>query len=196
MTDIMKLKNTFEGVKMGKRWIALFLGVAVWGQAESIEYTTWVKVQKSVPTYETVVEREPYQECWTQRVPVTYYDEAPRSTYREGDTTAAGIIGGVAGGILGHQIVHSRRAKGAATIGGAILGTLAGQNLARQPHYREPARAHVRYESRRECTTRYEEKRVREFRGYKNIAWYKGRKIVKYSDRRLKKIPLRVTITY
>ncbi len=180
---------------MQKRWIALLLGMAVWGHAESIQYTTWVKVQKSLPEYETVLEREPYQECWTQRVPVTTYD-APQSSYREGDTTAAGIIGGVAGGILGHQIVHSRHAKGAATIGGAILGTLAGQNMARRQQYREPARAHVHYESRRECTTRYEEKQTREFRGYKNIAWYKGRKIVKYSDHPMKKIPLTVTISY
>ena len=172
------------------------LCTGVWLHAESIEYTTWVKVRKSVPVYETVVEREPFQECWTQRVPVTYYEET-QEYYDRGDATAAGIIGGVAGGILGHQIVHSRRAKGAATIGGAILGTLAGQNMARRPHYRRPARTqHVRYESRRECTTRYEEKRVREFRGYKNIAWYKGKKIVKYSDRPLKKIPLTVTITY
>ena len=194
MTDIKA--NMKELMMRNRRWIGSLLLLAVWGHAESIQYTTWVKVQKSTPAYETVIERQPYQECWTQRVPVTYYDEAPRSTYRQEDTTAAGIIGGVAGGILGHQIVHSRHAKGAATIGGAILGTLAGQNLARQPHYREPARAHVRYESRRECSTRYEEKRVREFRGYKNVAWYKGKKIVKYSDHPLKKILLTVTITY
>jgi uncharacterized protein YcfJ len=180
-----------------RRWAALLGMVALVGSmhAESIEYTTWVKVQKSVPEYERVTQREPYEECWTQRVPVTY-TEGGRTVYREGDRTAAGIIGGVAGGILGHQIVHSRRAKGAATIGGAILGTLAGQNMAAGSRYREPARTYVRYETRRECSTRYETKRVREFRGYKNIAWYKGRKIVKYSDRPLKKIPLTVTISY
>ena len=180
---------------MRRIWIFATLLAASLLHAESIEYTTYVRVTKSTPVYETVVEREPYQECWTQRVPVTTYEQ-PQRYYGSDDRTAAGIIGGVAGGILGHQIVHSRRAKGAATIGGAILGTLAGQNMARGHRYREPARAVTHYESRRECTTRYEEKRVREFRGYRNVGWYKGKKIVKISDRKLRRIPVTVTISY
>lgn len=183
-----------KGVMMKKRllWIGMLASLL---HAEVIEYQRYVKVTKSLPTYENVVVREPYQECWTQRVPVTVYDQ-PHSRYRQDDRTAAAIIGGVAGGILGHQLVHSRKAKGAATIGGAILGTLAGENAARRPHYRAPSHAYTRYESHRECTTRYEEHTRREFRGYKNIGWYKGKKIVKYSDRPLKRIPITVTISY
>ncbi len=187
---------------MKKRWIIVPLLAALTLQAESIQYTTYVKVTKSVPEYETVIERTPHEECWTERVPVTYYEtyESPQSSYREGgDTTAGAIIGGVAGGVLGHQIGKGR-GKDVATVAGAVLGTLAGQNMAqgsRERYHKAPRRvAKTRYERKRRCTTRYTEREVRSFRGYKNIAWYKGKKIVKYSDRRLKKIPLTVTITY
>ncbi len=185
----MKLTKT-------KRILSVLLLVGSFSYAESIEYTTYVTVQKSIPEYEEVVIREPYQDCWDEEVPVTVYDE-PVSNYRQADTTAAAIIGGVAGGILGHQVVHSKKAKGAATIGGAILGTLAGQNMAAGGAYAQPPRrAYTRYESRRRCTTRYHKKHVREFRGYRNVARYKGRKIVKYSDRPLKRIPLTVIVRY
>jgi len=170
--------------------------------AESIQYTTYVKVVKSFPEYETVFEKIPVETCWTERVPVTYYESYQEpAAYRrpQGDTTAGAIIGGVAGGVLGHQIGKGR-GKDVATVAGAVLGTLAGENLARQNSATYQTRpqhvARTRYENRRRCTTRYEEKKVRNFIGYKNIGYYKGRKIVKYSDRRLKRIPVTVTISY
>ena len=186
---------------MKKRFI--LAGLLAFGTlyAESIQYTSYVTVTKSIPEYESVIERTPIEECWTERVPVTYYEsyDAPRSSYQQNDTTAGAIIGGVTGGVLGHQIGKGR-GKDVATVAGAVLGTLAGQNMAqgnRQSAYQEPRRvARIRYENKRRCTTRYKEKRVRQFSGYRNIGYYKGKKIVKYSDRRLKKIPVTVTITY
>ncbi len=191
---------------MKKRFLLLPLLAAFSLQAGSIQYTAYAKVTTSVPEYETVIERTPHQECWTEQVPVTYYEtyDAPQSSYsynRQGDTTAGAIIGGVAGGVLGHQIGKGR-GKDVATVAGAVLGTLAGQNMAegnhRQGAYSQPSRrvAKTRYESKRRCKTTYTEREVRSFKGYKNIAWYKGKKIVKYSDRRLKRIPLTVTVTY
>jgi uncharacterized protein YcfJ len=195
------VKNLKE-IMMKKISIFLPLIAALALHAESIQYTTYVKVTKSIPEYETVIERTPTQECWTEEVPVTYYEtyDAPRSSYRQGgDTTAGAIIGGVTGGVLGHQIGKGR-GKDVATVAGAVLGTLAGQNMAKgnqQSYYEEPRRvAKTRYERKRRCTTRYTERKVRNFAGYKNIAYYKGKKIVKYSDRRLKRIPLTVTVTY
>ncbi len=181
-------------------WILLAAGSLLF--AESIQYTTYVKVVKSYPEYETAIEKTPVETCWTERVPVTYYENYQEPTvYRrpQGDTTAGAIIGGVAGGVLGHQIGKGR-GKDVATVAGAVLGTLAGENLARRnatTYQRRPQRiARTRYENRRRCATRYEEKKVRNFIGYKNIGYFKGRKIVKYSDRRLKRIPVTVTISY
>ena len=192
---------------MKKRFLLLPLLAAFSLHAGSIQYTAYAKVTTSVPEYETVIEQTPHQECWTEEVPVTYYEtyDAPQSSYsynRRGDATAGAIIGGVAGGVLGHQIGKGR-GKDVATVAGAVLGTLAGQNMAEGNHYgaySRPSHPHrvakTRYESRRRCNTTYTQREVRHFKGYKNIAWYKGKKIVKYSDRRLKRIPLTVTVTY
>jgi len=186
------------------KWLLLPLLVSAYVHAESIQYTSYVKVTKSLPEYETVIEQKPIEECWTERVPVTYYetyDQPQRYSAQNGDTTAGAIIGGVAGGVLGHQIGKGR-GKDVATVAGAVLGTLAGQNMAtgNRPRYnavQQPQRvARTRYENKRRCTTRYEEREVRTFKGYRNVGYYKGKKIIKYSDRRLKRIPVTVTITY
>ncbi len=171
---------------------ALFSTVTLF--AESIQYTAYVKVTSSIAEYENAIESTPIKECWNERVPVTYYTGS-QAVHRN-DNTAAAVIGGVAGGVLGHQIGKGR-GKDVATIGGAILGTLAGQNMASQNQYGSTQRVpHTEYEMRRRCTTRYSERRVRNFIGYKNIGYYKGKKIVKYSDRKLTKIPVTVTISY
>jgi len=188
-------------------WIVPFLAT-VSLYAGSIQYTAYARVTSSVPEYENVIERTPHEECWTEDVPVTYYEtyDAPQqysySNPHRGDTTAGAIIGGVAGGVLGHQIGKGR-GKDVATVAGAVLGTLAGQNMAQGSRrggytaYSEPRRvAKTRYERKRRCNTTYTEREVRSFKGYKNIAWYKGKKIVKYSDRKLKRIPLTITVTY
>ncbi len=180
---------------MKRTWIVSLMMTAGLLHAGTIEYTVYAKVKKSIPEYERIIEREPYEECWTEHVQVTYYEEGVSGYRQGGDPTAAGIIGGVTGGVLGHQIGKGR-GKDVATVAGAVIGTLVGQNMAREG-YRQPVRqAHTRYESRRHCTTRYREHAVREVRRYKNIAWYRGRKIVKYSDRPLKRIPLYVTVSY
>ncbi len=166
-------------------------------QAQSQSYTIYVKVTSSVPEYENVIERTPIQECWNEQVPVTRYQDSYRQTPHRQDDTAAAVIGGVAGGILGHQIGKGR-GKDVATISGAILGTLAGQNMAvnNQPHRQNYQQAYTTYETKRRCTTHYRENHVRNFSGYKNVGYFRGKKIVKYSDHRLSRIPVTVTISY
>ena len=164
--------------------------------ADSIQYQTYVKVTSSIAEYENTIESTPIQECWQERVPVTYYTQS-QTLYRNDNSPAAAVIGGIAGGVLGHQIGKGR-GKDVATVSGAILGTLAGQTMASQNqhsliNHKVP---HTRYETKRHCTTTYNEKRVRNFIGFKNIGYYKGKKIVKYSDRKLSRIPVTVTISY
>ncbi len=49
-----------------------------------------------------------------------------------GDTTGGGaVIGGVVGGVAGHQMGGSRRARDAATVGGVVLGAIIGNEIER-----------------------------------------------------------------
>jgi len=149
--------------------------------AETISFSDSVRVIKSSPEYRTVTTRTPYQECWNEQVPV--------SSNNYGNNNIGALIGGVAGGILGHQ-VGGGSGKTAATVGGAIIGTLVGKNLSNNQN------SGTTYRNQRKCVTKYHERSSERFIGYKNIANYKGRTIVKYSDRALRKIRLNITATY
>jgi len=164
--------------------ILVLLGASL--HAEQTSFTEYAQVVSSTPSYENVITRVPHQECYDEQVPVTYYDGGYRND------SGAAIVGGVIGGVLGHQI-GGGHGKDAATIGGAILGTFVGQNAA-QANQRVYQSSN--YETRRRCTTKYTERTERKFMGYKNVAYYKGHKIVKYSDRALSSIPVTVTISY
>ncbi len=162
------------------------LAAATLMQAETMQFTEYVHVSSSTPEYETTHQRVPYQECYDEQVPV--------SRSNTGNSNVAGsVIGGTIGGVLGHQ-VGAGKGNDAATIGGAILGTIVGGNTigANNQGYNQP-----QYQTRRNCVTKYRESRgVREFVGYKNVAYYKGKKIVKYSNEKLKSIPITVTIDF
>jgi uncharacterized protein YcfJ len=172
-----------------KKIILTAMTLATLMSAEQTSYTEYAHVSSSTPTYENVTTRTPYQECYDRQVPVaSAYD----SGYYQDDSRAA-IMGGVIGGVLGHQI-GGGHGKDAATIGGAILGSFIGQNAARQKQ--RVYSATTSYQTQRECSTRYTQQSERRFTGYKNVAYYKGRKIVKYSDRKLSSIPITVTLSY
>jgi len=150
--------------------------------AETISFNDSVRVIKSSPEYRTVTKRTPYQECWNEQVPV--------SSNNGVNNNVGALIGGVAGGILGHQ-VGGGSGKTAATVGGAIIGTLVGKNLSQNQN-----NGGITYQNQRKCVTKYDERSSEKFVGYKNIANYKGRTIVKYSDRPLRRIRLNITATY
>ena len=160
---------------------ALVIMISIPLFAETISFSDSVRVIKSSPEYRTVTTRTPYQECWDEQVPV--------SSNNYGNNNIGALIGGVAGGILGHQ-VGGGSGKTAATVGGAIIGTLVGKNLSSNQN------SGTTYQNQRKCVTKYNERSSEKFVGYKNIANYKGRTIVKYSDRPLRRIRLNITATY
>ncbi len=169
--------------------IILVLGfILTIANAETFSTTDYIKVERSKPYYKTVIKREPYQECWDERVPVR---QRGGGSNRYNNPPIGALIGGIAGGILGHQI-GGGSGKTAATVGGAIIGTMVGNNLSNDDDYYE----YTTYETKRRCTTHYNESRERKLVGYKNIGYYKGRKIVKISKRRLDYIPITVKIIY
>jgi len=163
-------------------YIALF-AIPLALMAESIQFSDSIPVIKSEPVYKVVTKRTPYQECWDEQVPV--------SSGANNDGTIGALIGGVAGGILGHQ-VGGGSGKTAATVGGAIIGTLVGKNLADKGN-NQPT---TTYRTQRKCVTKYNETQEERFVGYKNVGNYKGKTIIKYSNKPLQRIRLFVSVNY
>jgi uncharacterized protein YcfJ len=175
-----------------KKIILTAMTLATLAIAEDMSYTEYAHVSSSTPTYENITTRIPHQECYDRQVPVA-------SAYDSGgyyqDNSGAAVMGGIIGGVLGHQI-GGGHGKDAATIGGAILGTVIARNASRRQSQQRVYQATTSYQTQRECSTRYTEQSERRFTGYKNVAYYKGRKIVKYSDTKLSSIPITVTLSY
>lgn len=158
------------------------LALASFVNAETVQFTEYLSVRSCTPEYQIVQVREPYQECYDERIPLS-----------NGSNNIGGsILGGIVGGVIGHQIGEGK-GNDIATVGGAILGTIVGQNSLDENHrYTKP-----QYKRGRNCITKYHEsRRKRQFIGYKNIAYYKGKKIVKYTNEKLSSIPITVTIDY
>lgn len=176
--------------------IAIILTLAaVILQANSYTIEDKVRVTKSKPIYKTVTNRIPYQECWNEDVPVRKFRQSHRSSYARSSDPFGSLIGGVAGGILGNQ-VGKGRGKTVATIGGALIGTIVGHNLSNRGERRQRRDSYTSYESQQQCSTRYTETSEERFMGYKNIGHYKGKKIVKISQRKLRYIPIHIRINY
>ena len=154
-------------------------------QANSFTITDEVRVTSSTPTYKTITKRIPYQECWDESVPVR------RSSGYSDDYPIGTIIGGVAGGIIGHQ-VGGGRGKDLATVGGAIIGSIVGHNMSKN----QRRDSYQTYETRQRCVTRYSQSEEEKFIGYKNIGHYKGKRITKISNSRLSYIPINIRINY
>ena len=157
-------------------------------QAESFSYTEYVNVTKNKPIYKYVTVKTPYKECWDEAVQV-------KSNYlysNDNDDVVGSIIGGVAGGFLGNQIGKGK-GKTVATVSGAIIGSLVGHNLATRD-YQDNSEPH--YESKRKCVTKYKEYTEKRFEGYKNVGFFKGKKIVKFSKEKLNTIPINITVEY
>ncbi len=172
-----------------KKIISLFLifGFSSAIFADSFVINDKAEVIKSKPIYRNVTKRVPYQECWNEQVPVkSYYDQ------RRNSSPLGALIGGVAGGIIGHQI-GGGNGKTVATVGGAIIGTIVGNNLSRKENSNNYTNG---YKTVRKCVTRYNESYDRVITRYKNIAYYHGIQIVKFSNRPLRYIHIKKIIEY
>jgi len=171
---------------MMKLKIVSLLAFSTLLSAETMQFTEYVSVSSSVAEYQTTQQRVPYEECYEEQVPV--------ARQNSGNSNVAGsIVGGALGGVIGHQI-GAGKGNDVATVGGAILGTIVGGNTigTNQQQYNQP-----QYQTRKNCVTKYREGvRQKTFVGYKNTAYYKGKKIVKYSNEKLTSIPVTVTIDY
>jgi len=161
-------------------------------QAGSYTKTKYIKVSKVKKFYKYINVSRPHQECYYERVPVqqTHYER-----YRDDRVNRGGaIVGGVLGGVAGHQF-GGGRGKDVATVAGAIIGSMVGSNVANRNRYRTRPVTTTTYQDVQRCSTVYRNKKIRVKR-YKNIAYYRGKRIVKISKRRLRRIPVKVTVRY
>jgi uncharacterized protein YcfJ len=165
---------------------ALVLSVS---HAKSYTKTKYIKVTKSYKTTIWKKKEVPYQKCYYENVPVQY--TAYEDVYEK--NPAAPIIGGVVGGVVGHQF-GGGRGKDLATVVGALAGGTIANNQYGTKHYKRPV-TRTRYEQRQVCHTYYKTKRYRVTR-WKNIGYYKGKRIVKTTKHRLRRIPVRVRVSY
>jgi uncharacterized protein YcfJ len=140
---------------------------------------SYVKVTHSEPIYANVSRTIPREVCSDQQVAVQQPSD---------NGIAGGILGAVVGGVLGHQ-VGGGSGKVAATIGGAAVGTMMGQNATR-------TNGQIDYQTVRQCTTQYDTQNESVITGYMNYAKFKGRDIAKASDRPLKEIKVTSSFSF
>ena len=131
----------------------------------------YVKVSHSEPIYSNITRTIPTEVCEDQQVAIQQPSD---------NGIVGGILGAVVGGVLGHQ-VGGGSGKVAATIGGAAVGTMMGQNATR-------TNGQVDYQTVRQCSTQYKTQNESIITGYINYAKFKGRDIAKSSNQPLKEI--------
>jgi len=120
-------------------------------------------VERHHKVYAQVVRSEPiYKEI------VTYRECRPASRRHSTRSHEGALIGGLIGGIIGSNMNRDNDARG--TIGGAVAGAIIGSALTSR-------------QERPRC--KYVETKLV---GYRNIAYWHGRKIVEISDRPLRRI--------
>ncbi|MDX1296094.1 MAG: glycine zipper 2TM domain-containing protein [Sulfurimonadaceae bacterium] len=99
---------------------------------------------------------------------VTYKKCRPHRRHGHVHSPEGALLGGLIGGIIGHHIDSDHRVH--TTIGGAVAGAIIGSKIGPTHHYRKCKQVETRLV------------------GYKNIAYWRGEKIVRISDVPLRKI--------
>lgn len=112
------------------------------------------------PVYERVRYSVPVEHCWNERV---------RHVRRGSDRTAATVVGGAVGAVIGNRIGDGR---GVATVAGAAVGAVIGSELARGE------RREVHYDTVRRCEVRHEPRFERRVVAYHVTYELRGRRDV------------------
>ncbi len=149
-----------------------------YGKHQRMHFEDRARVISVEPIIEIVEVPEERQECWTEEV-----------RYERGSNPNAGlVIGGIIGGIAGHQ-VGGGRGKDVATVAGTIIGAAVGQDVARK----SGTRPHTRYEDHCRIVTEYhEEERVS---GYWVTMRYRGELFTQRMDEEPGKfVPVKVSV--
>jgi len=151
-------------------------------------------VTSSKPIYKSINVRTPHTESYQIKV-----DERVQCgyTYQEenkGDLGLDTLIGAGIGGILGHQI-GSGTGKAIATGAGTLFGGYTANQMRDGNYHKVPKYCNESHYKKRYRTT-YTYDTVNEVIGYKNYFIYNDKEYVKTSDRKLKTVIVRTSISY
>jgi uncharacterized protein YcfJ len=124
----------------------------------------YARVVNVSPIVRQVRVERPRKECWEE---TQYVESRPHIS----DPAVGGrtLLGGIIGGVIGHQF-GSGRGQDAATIAGAVIGSGVGYDAARR---RQAATGEERVVQR--CATRYEKEYEERIDGYHVTYAYNGR---------------------
>ncbi len=146
-------------------------GLMAQSSNNSMSEIEYVSVTHFEPIYSKITKSIPHEVCQDQQVAVQQQSG--------GSNIIGGLVGAAIGGVLGHQI-GGGSGKVAATIGGAALGTMAGQNASGDTQ--------TSYQTVRRCFIQYDTQEDTVVTGYVNYAKFHGRDIAKTSAQPLKEI--------
>ncbi len=167
------MKKTFSLILIG------LLGISA--HAEGFSKTINVKVSSSEPIYSTVTEYASVETCQDVKEPVNNSSTA---------TNIVGtVVGGALGGVLGHQI-GGGRGKDVATVGGAILGSIAGNKMTANNSDSSS------YRIVKQCDVKQVPQEKTIISGYKNKGYLEGNEITVFSTQKLDSIPVSITYSY
>ncbi|NND38137.1 MAG: glycine zipper 2TM domain-containing protein [Pseudomonadales bacterium] len=157
-------------------------------------FTDYARVLSAEPVYETVIDTEPHESCWNERLrPARHHH---RGHYQDRSTPM--LVGAILGGALGNELGHHKRNKQVGAVLGGLLGGSIGRDIARQNHdnrgYHQDDRAGYRTVQR--CETRYQEVEVQKLVAYEVSYRYRGKIYqAQTSEHPGDRLPLRVTVT-
>ena len=142
---------------------SLLVSTMLGAHAQSASFTDIARVYRVDPQYENV--NAPRNECRTQWINEDRYSGGAGQDRQYGGA----IVGGLAGGVLGHQ-VGGGRGKDVATALGVVLGAMTGDQLANRDQRGQPYENTQREVQR--CRTLYDTQT--RITGYRVAYEYRG----------------------
>lgn len=167
---------------MTKKIALIMATLATVSYADGFSKTIYVDVKRSDPVYSQVTEYHDVEKC----------QDVKEDTTSNVDTNniVGTVIGGAIGGIVGHQF-GGGRGKSVATVGGAILGSMAGNKATSSDEPKTQT-----YQVVRKCEIIKVPETKTIISGYENKGYLDGTEISYTSSDKIKSIPVNVTYSY
>jgi uncharacterized protein YcfJ len=124
-------------------------------------YSSYAKVTRAQPIYQTVTQRVPQQSCHIETVA---YHQPGRNA------STATVMGGLIGAAIGNELGHSKRNKQVGAVAGGLLGAAIASDASRSG----PSSS-TRYRDEQVCHTSYHTQHTRELVGYDVSYRYQGK---------------------
>ena len=167
-------------------FIMLSLSISLYSYDEGSSYYDYVNVTQSIPIYKTIIERKPYKDCYNvnYKAKVDCYSDETTNNRDNNSIGLDTIIGATAGVILGNQFHNHKDAS-------RVIGGLAGGLMANNMRNQDSGDCYEN-KTKRKCVTKYKEEEKNILTKYKNIGYFNGREIIKYSERPINQIRIKI----